>query len=90
MVCEALLVCKVESTKCPVSAAVTAVEIVSGIAHFADQNHIHIFPKNFFQRNVKIFGVNPDFPLINNGFIGDIDMFNRIFNGDNIDALVHC
>ena len=31
IVCEALLVWRVENTKCPVSAAVTAVDMVSGL-----------------------------------------------------------
>ena len=31
IVCDALLVCRVENTRCPVSAAVTAVDIVCGV-----------------------------------------------------------
>src|SRR3989344_1310491 len=53
-------------------------------AHFADQDHIYVLAENRFECHMKIAGIDADFSLIDYGFIRNIHMFNRIFDGDNI------
>src|SRR3990170_3206848 len=52
--------------------------------HFADHNHVDILAESRGESVVKITSINPDFPLINDRLLRLENVFNRIFNGDNM------
>ena len=54
------------------------------IAHLAYHNNIHILAEGLLERSMKILGINADFPLVNKGFIGLKNIFNRVFNRNNV------
>ena len=53
-------------------------------AHFTNHCDIHILAKHRQQSRLKILGINFHFPLVNNGPFFFKNIFNRVFNGDNM------
>src|SRR3989338_1974666 len=54
------------------------------IAHFAKHNHVDILTESILEATIKIFGVNTDFALFDNGFLFDEQILNRVFNGNDM------
>ena len=53
------------------------------IAHFSNQNNIWILTQGRSQGIFEFVGMQADFSLSDQGAVGGVDIFNRIFNRDN-------
>ncbi len=65
------------------------------IAHLADHHNIGILPKNTTESGVEVWGIKFNLALINDGFLGFENIFNRILDGNDmfesfqVDGLYH-
>ena len=64
MDCAAVVVCNVDNTRCPVSAALMAAAKLIVVAHFTEHDDVRILPQHVFQRVVKRQRVQPDLALL--------------------------
>ena len=64
------VVCSVENTRWPVSAAASAMRIVSGIAHFADDDHVRRLAERRAQRGGEVGRIDADLDLLDEAASG--------------------
>ena len=57
------------------------------VTHFTHENHIRILTEDGFQTIGKGAGILPDLTLVDNALVGGVNIFNGIFQGDNMLAL---
>ena len=80
--------CKVDSTRQPVSAAVERDADRLEIAHFADRDHVGVLPQGGPQPAVKVLGVAADLPLAHEAFLVGVQILDGVFDRDHVPLVV--
>ena len=80
----ALPVCKVASTRCPVSAALRASEMVFEVPQLTDADDVGIFTQRPPQAGGERLRVTADLPLIHDATLGFKDVFDGLLNGEDV------
>lgn len=58
------------------------------IAYLADHDHVRGFAQDVAQGLGKTHGIEPDFPLVDDGFLVPVEEFDRVFDADNVPGAV--
>lgn len=58
------------------------------VAHFTDQDDIWIFADGMFHSDIEIFDIDANFALVDEGFVFGVDEFDRVFQSENMFAVV--
>lgn len=54
------------------------------VTHFADEHNIGVFADRMFHGHVEVDHVLPDLALIDQAFVGRVDKFDRVLDGQNM------
>ena len=84
MVSFASRVCRVEKTRWPVSAAVSAMSMVSQVAHFAHQDDVRVLPECRPQRQGEGIRIRADLALVDDGFPVLVEELDGVLDGDHV------
>src|SRR5712692_10629193 len=80
MVLEASMVCRVDKTRWPVSAASRAISIVIFVAHLADQDHFRSLPEGGPEGQGKSRRIAVQLPLVDGGLLVVMEELDGVFN----------
>jgi len=54
------------------------------VSHFSNEHYIGVLPHQGAEGVIPVDHVNPDFPLGDDGFFIDVEVFDGVFNGNNM------
>ena len=83
-VCAALCVCRVASTRWPVSAAVSAVDGGLQVAQLADQDDVRVLPQRVLERRRERRRVGADLALVDQAPLVLVEELDRVLDGDDV------
>ena len=84
----ASVVCRVVNTRCPVSAADSAIRAVSGSRISPDDDHVRRLPQRCPQRGREVRRIDADLYLLDHAAVVRMLVFDRIFNGHDMPRLL--
>ena len=84
IVCGASCVCSVANTRCPVSAAVSAVCDRLEVPHLADQDDVGVLAQDVLQRRGEAVGVGPDLALVHDAGLVLVQELDRVLDGHDV------
>ncbi|MNR53344.1 hypothetical protein D3C85_1733450 [compost metagenome] len=58
------------------------------VADFADQHHVRRLTQGIFQRGMETAGIDADLTLVDDRLFVPMDVFDRVFDGDDMAAAV--
>ena len=77
-------VCRVESTRWPVSAAESAVRDGLLVAHLADQDHVGVLAQDAAHRAGEALGVGADLALVDDRALVAVQVLDRVLERDDV------
>ena len=80
----AFTVCRLESTRCPVSAAESAAADRFGISHLADEDHVGVLAQDAPQGDPEVIGVDADLALGHEASLGLVPELDRVLDGEDV------
>ena len=81
-VCAASTVCKVERTRCPVSAAMSGDRHRLPVTDLPQEDHVRVLPQDVLERVGVADRIEPDLPLADHALVVPVQELDRVLDRD--------